>query len=88
MISALSVNPTRRTTPVYVLPRFANDKNGSRVNWRKPIETPRQFWATHAANAFEERDDLGNVEIQLQLSACSYQWFDFHRMFGILVYGS
>ncbi|XP_078176753.1 carotenoid cleavage dioxygenase 7 isoform X1 [Carex rostrata] len=82
MISSLSVNPTRRTTPVYVLPRFANDKNGIRMNWRKPIETPRQFWATHSANAFEERDDLGNVEIQLQLSACSYQWFDFHRMFG------
>ncbi|KAJ1702269.1 hypothetical protein LUZ63_002048 [Rhynchospora breviuscula] len=82
MISALAVNPTRPTTPVYILPRFTDERNGNTTHWRKPIEAPQQFWAMHAANAFEERDGLGNVEIQLQMSACSYQWFDFHRMFG------
>jgi 9-cis-beta-carotene 9',10'-cleaving dioxygenase len=88
MISALSVNPTQPTTPVYILPRFTDQRNGSTLKWRNPIEAPWQFWSIHTANAFEERDKLGNVEIQLQLSACSYQWFDFHRMFGNLVDGS
>ncbi|KAJ3680610.1 hypothetical protein LUZ60_016888 [Juncus effusus] len=79
MITALSVNPTKSSSPVYLLPRFSS---GNSRNWREPIEAPSQFWAIHFANAFEQRDNNDNVQIQLQVSACSYRWFNFHRMFG------
>ncbi|KAA8515887.1 hypothetical protein F0562_019066 [Nyssa sinensis] len=84
MISALSVNPSKPTSPIYLLPRFPNEitkEEGSR-DWRVPIEAPSQLWVLHVGNAFEKRDDSGNAEIQIQASGCSYQWFNFQKMFG------
>ncbi|GMH00628.1 hypothetical protein Nepgr_002467 [Nepenthes gracilis] len=79
MISALTVNPSKSTTPIYLLPRFSkNDKH-----WRVPVEVPSQLWLLHVANAFEETDDeSGNLLIQIHATICSYQWFNFHKLFG------
>ncbi|XP_020084493.1 carotenoid cleavage dioxygenase 7, chloroplastic [Ananas comosus] len=83
MISALSVNPSQPSTPIYVLPRFsAGETNITKRDWRVPVEAPSQLWGMHIGNAFEERDGDGNLEVQLQVSVCSYQWFNFQRMFG------
>lgn len=82
MISALSVNPSRPTSPIYLLPRFPDGEGGSRRDWAVPIEAPGQLWVLHIGNAFERREESGEVEIQLQASACSYQWFNFQKMFG------
>lgn len=82
MITALCVNPSQRTTPVYLLPRFSESADHDGRDWRVPIEAPSQLWTLHVGNAFEERDTLGNVNIQLQASVCSYQWFNFQKMFG------
>ncbi|RWV86312.1 hypothetical protein GW17_00051806 [Ensete ventricosum] len=81
MISALAVNPSQPSTPIYVLPRFSQSPNQDR-NWLVPIQAPSQQWALHTGNAFEERDGNGNLKIQLQASVCSYQWLNFHKMFG------
>ncbi|KAK8964219.1 hypothetical protein KSP40_PGU000802 [Platanthera guangdongensis] len=85
MISALSLNPSQSKTPIYLLPRFESPTKGQR-DWRVPIEAPSQLWISHIANAFEEDDGGdnggGGVNIQIQASACSYQWFDFKKMFG------
>ncbi|KAL8500271.1 hypothetical protein ACS0TY_020032 [Phlomoides rotata] len=80
MISALSVNPSKPTSPIYLLPRFPN-KSLTR-DWRIPIEAPSQMWVLHVANAFEEKHVNGNLQIQIQASGCSYQWFNFQKMFG------
>ncbi|CAK9146221.1 unnamed protein product [Ilex paraguariensis] len=82
MISALSVNPSKPTSPIYLLPRFPNESTGEERDWRVPIEAPSQMWTIHVANAFEKRDENGSVEIQIQASACSYQWFNFQKLFG------
>ncbi|KAK4738571.1 hypothetical protein R3W88_002268 [Solanum pinnatisectum] len=84
MISALSVNPSKPTSPIYLLPRFPNKQtNNVERDWRKPIEAPSQMWVLHVGNAFEEIDEQnGNVNIQIQASGCSYQWFNFQKMFG------
>ena len=82
MISALSVNPSKPTSPIYLLPRFSEDSIGNNEDWRVPIEVPSQLWLIHASNAYEERDDRGNLNIQIHATACSYQWFNFHKMFG------
>ncbi|WOL00248.1 carotenoid cleavage dioxygenase 7, chloroplastic [Canna indica] len=79
MIAALAVNPSKPTTPIYVLPRFCQEQGR---NWSAPIEVPWQKWALHVGNAFEEKDGTGNLKIQLQASVCSYQWFNFQKMFG------
>ncbi|CAN6477946.1 unnamed protein product [Victoria cruziana] len=81
MISALSLDDSSLKTPIYVLPRFSDDSTGNR-DWTVPIEAPSQFWLLHVANAFEEREGSGNLEIHMQASTCSYQWFDFNKMFG------
>ncbi|PKA64156.1 Carotenoid cleavage dioxygenase 7, chloroplastic [Apostasia shenzhenica] len=81
MISALAVNPSQSKTPVYLLPRFAG-RAKQRRDWRAPIEVPSQLWISHVANAFEEDDGAGGVEFQIQASACSYEWFNFQKMFG------
>ncbi|XP_073107168.1 carotenoid cleavage dioxygenase 7, chloroplastic-like [Elaeis guineensis] len=81
MITALSVNPSQQSTPVYLLPRFSESAQSGR-DWRVPIEAPPQLWSSHVGNAFEERDEIGNLNIQLQVSVCSYQWFNFQKMFG------
>ncbi|GER49360.1 carotenoid cleavage dioxygenase [Striga asiatica] len=85
MISALSLNPSKSTTPIYLLPRFPNNSqqpNRPLRDWKIPIEAPSQMWVLHMANAFEERGVDGNLEIQIQASSCSYQWFNFQKMFG------
>lgn len=85
MISALSVNPSKQTSPIYLLPRFPRSETDNVVvqrDWRIPIEAPSQMWVLHVGNAFEGRDESGNVEIQIQASGCSYQWFNFQKMFG------
>lgn len=85
MISALSVNPSKATSPIYLLPRFSDHNQTNNIvqrDWRKPIEAPTQMWVLHVGNAFEEKDENGNVNIQIQASGCSYQWFNFQKMFG------
>ncbi|XP_043718026.1 carotenoid cleavage dioxygenase 7, chloroplastic [Telopea speciosissima] len=81
MISALSVNPSKSTTPIYLLPRSLNSVNKGR-NWRVPIEAPLQIWLLHVGNAFEQKDKNGVLEVQVQAVTCSYQWFNFIEMFG------
>ncbi|XP_065864301.1 carotenoid cleavage dioxygenase 7, chloroplastic [Euphorbia lathyris] len=81
MISALSVNPSKATSPIYLLPRFP-DKSPSCRDWRVPIEVPSQMWLLHVGNAFESVDDNGKLDIQVHACACSYQWFNFQKMFG------
>lgn len=83
MISALSVNHSKPTSSIYVLPRFSNNTANphSDEHWRKPIEAP-QLWLLHVANAFENIDEFGNLTIQIQATACAYQWFNFQKMFG------
>ncbi|KAI3444756.1 hypothetical protein Pfo_001421 [Paulownia fortunei] len=80
MISALSVNPSKPTSPIYLLPRFPNSQANRLRDWRIPIEAPSQMWVLHVGNAFEERDVNGNLEIQIQASGCSYQWFNFQKI--------
>ncbi|XVF22822.1 hypothetical protein REPUB_Repub12eG0204000 [Reevesia pubescens] len=82
MISALSVNPNKSTSPIYLLPRFPADKSAANRDWRVPVEAPSQKWLLHVGNAFEVKDVHGNSEIQIQACACSYQWFNFQKLFG------
>ncbi|KAI3832290.1 hypothetical protein MKW92_018978 [Papaver armeniacum] len=81
MITALSVNPNKPTSPIYVLPRFPDKVKGDR-DWKIPVEAPLQMWVLHAGNAFELTDQRGNLEIQIHAAICSYKWFNFHKMFG------
>ena len=81
MISALSVNPSKTTTPIYLLPRFP-DKSGKARDWQVPVEAPSQFWMLHVANAFAIKDVNGNSEIQIHAATCSYQWFNLQKVFG------
>lgn len=81
MIAALAVDPSRQSTPVYLLPRSPEAEATGR-DWSVPIEAPSQMWSMHVGNAFEERNARGGINIQLHMSGCSYQWFNFHRMFG------
>ena len=85
MISALTVNPSKPTSPIYLLPRFPS-KNKSKCkerDWRVPLEAPSQLWLLHVGNAFEVKDSQGNLDIQVQAAACSYQWFNFRTLFGM-----
>ncbi|KAI3985453.1 hypothetical protein MKX01_033767 [Papaver californicum] len=75
------VNPNKPTSPIYLLPRFP-DKVQSDRDWKIPIEAPSQMWVLHAGNAFELKDQGGNLEIQIHAAICSYKWFNFHKMFG------
>ncbi|CAA2954239.1 carotenoid cleavage dioxygenase 7, chloroplastic [Olea europaea subsp. europaea] len=70
MISTLTVNPSKPTSPIYLLPR---SKIEEMRDWRIPIEAPSQLWVLHVGNAFEEKDENGNVEIQIQASG--YDWW-------------
>ncbi|XP_051138318.1 carotenoid cleavage dioxygenase 7, chloroplastic [Andrographis paniculata] len=80
MISALTLNPSKPTSPIYLLPRFPGS---SSRDWRVPIQAPSQIWLLHVANAFEIRDPVsGGLHVQIQASGCSYQWFNFQKMFG------
>jgi 9-cis-beta-carotene 9',10'-cleaving dioxygenase len=81
MIAALAVDPSRQSTPVYLLPRSAEAEASGR-DWSVPVEAPSQMWSMHVGNAFEERNARGGINVQVQMSGCSYQWFNFQRMFG------
>ncbi|KAJ6722668.1 BETA-CAROTENE DIOXYGENASE [Salix koriyanagi] len=81
MISALSVNPSKSTSPIYLLPRFPG-KSSSNRNWRVPVEAPSSMWLLHVGNAYEAKDVNGNLQIQIHASICSYQWFNFKKLFG------
>lgn len=83
MVSALSLNPSNESSPIYILPRFSEKSMGDR-DWRVPVEVSSQLWLIHSGNAYETREDNGDLKIQIQASACSYQWFDFQKMFGKL----
>ncbi|XP_073144507.1 carotenoid cleavage dioxygenase 7, chloroplastic-like [Henckelia pumila] len=82
MISALTLNPSKPTSPIYLLPRFPNAQPNKLRDWRIPIQAPSQMWVLHVGNAFEERGKDGNLHIQIQASGCSYRWFNFQKMFG------
>ncbi|PPD80967.1 hypothetical protein GOBAR_DD22101 [Gossypium barbadense] len=82
MISALSVNPSKSTSPIYLLPRFPSEKSAGQRDWRVPVEAPSRKWLLHVGNAFEIKDIDGNSLIQIQACACSYQWFNFQKLFG------
>ncbi|KAK1586594.1 hypothetical protein Q3G72_004029 [Acer saccharum] len=82
MISALSLNPSKTTSPIYLLPRFSDEKSVGSRDWRVPVEAPSQMWLLHVGNAFEVKDVHGNSHIQIYASSCSYQWFNFQRLFG------
>ncbi|KAJ6872532.1 hypothetical protein NC651_031602 [Populus alba x Populus x berolinensis] len=81
MISALSVNPSKSTSPIYLLPRFP-EKSPSKRNWRVPVEAPSTMWLLHVGNAYEAKDVNGNLQIQIHACICSYQWFNFQKLFG------
>ncbi|KAL2892512.1 Carotenoid cleavage dioxygenase 7 chloroplastic, partial [Bienertia sinuspersici] len=82
MISALSVNHSKPTSSIYLLPRFSNNTTNPNFDeyWKKPIEAP-QLWLLHVANAYESIDDDGNLAIRMHATACAYQWFNFQNMF-------
>lgn len=86
MITALSVNTSKPTSPIYLLPRFPkesiNNNGGEERDWKVAIEAPSQMWVLHVGNAYEEKDQNGNLQIRIQASSCSYQWFNFEKMFG------
>ncbi|WVZ06593.1 hypothetical protein V8G54_019939 [Vigna mungo] len=82
MISALRVNPSKSTSPIYLIPRFPEKEKGKERDWRVPVEAPSQLWFLHVGNAFEVRHQHGNLDIQIQAAACSYQWFNFSKLFG------
>ncbi|KAI9164817.1 hypothetical protein LWI28_002653 [Acer negundo] len=79
MISALSLNPSKTTSPIYLLPRFSDEKTR---DWRVPVEAPSQMWLLHVGNAFQVKDVHGNSHIQIYAASCSYQWFNFQKLFG------
>ncbi|KAG0458948.1 hypothetical protein HPP92_022076 [Vanilla planifolia] len=81
MISALSLNPNQSKTPIYLLPR-STASEGKPRDWEVPIEAPSQLWISHVENAFEEDEGGGRLHLQIQASACSYQWFNMQKMFG------
>ncbi|XP_027335341.1 carotenoid cleavage dioxygenase 7, chloroplastic [Abrus precatorius] len=82
MISALRVNPSKSTSPIYLLPRFPDKPKDKERDWRVPVEAPSQLWLLHVGNAFEVRHVHGNLDIQIQAAACSYQWLNFSKLFG------
>jgi 9-cis-beta-carotene 9',10'-cleaving dioxygenase len=82
MIGALQLDPSKETTPVYLLPR-STEAVASGRDWTVPVEAPAQMWSMHVGNAFEEDLGRGGTDIRLHMSGCSYEWFHFHRMFGM-----
>lgn len=90
MISALSVNPSKSTSPVYLLPRSSSIEGGAaRRDWREPIELPSQLWLLHFGNAFQRKSihqgSAGeDIEIKFLASASSYRWFNFPSLLGKL----
>ncbi|KAL5571640.1 hypothetical protein UlMin_021237 [Ulmus minor] len=76
MITALRANSSKGTSPIYLLPRFSCGLRSR--DWRVPVEAPSQLWLLHVGNAFENN----NMDIQIQATACSYHWFNFHKLFG------
>lgn len=83
MIAALKVNPSKNTSPIYLLPRFPENSKCKERDWRVPVEVPSQLWLIHVGNAFQVTHAHGNLDIQIQATACSYQWFNFRKLFGM-----
>ncbi|KAH9627467.1 hypothetical protein KSS87_006158, partial [Heliosperma pusillum] len=85
MISTLSVDHSKPTSPIYILPRFLKSNSISISNsndyLRQCVEIP-QSWLIHVANAYEEIDIDGNLFIRIHATSCSYKWFNFQNMFG------
>lgn len=77
MISALKVNPSKKTSPIYLLPRCPQIDNDR--DWRVPIEAPSQMWLLHVGNAYTSSD---SHHIHIHAVSCSYHWFNFQHMFG------
>lgn len=88
MITALSVNPSKMTTPIYLLPRFANKENKLIIkrDWRVPLEAPLRLWLLHVGNAYQNLENGNKINVQIHASACSYHWFNFHKLFGNYYY--
>ncbi|KAL5190601.1 Carotenoid cleavage dioxygenase 7, chloroplastic [Glycine soja] len=86
MILSLMVNPSKSTSPIYLIPRFPGKNNGKERDWRVPVEAPSQLWLLHVGNAFEVRHPHRNLDIQIQAAACSYQWFNFSKLFDPILY--
>ncbi|TYK24708.1 carotenoid cleavage dioxygenase 7 [Cucumis melo var. makuwa] len=51
MISALSVNTNKSTSPIYLIPRFGEDSNKDCKE--TIVEVPSRLWVLHVGNAFE-----------------------------------
>ncbi|CAN1315400.1 Carotenoid cleavage dioxygenase 7, chloroplastic [Linum perenne] len=81
MISTLSVNPSS-TSPIYLLPRFPSHESSSQRDWRVPVEAQLPMWLNHVGNAFQSIDEDGNSKIHIHAATCSYEWFNFHKLFG------
>nr|GMD05312.1 carotenoid cleavage dioxygenase 7, chloroplastic [Ipomoea batatas] len=78
MISALSVNPSKQTSPIYLLPRFPRNVGiALRV---VSVKLHRRLWVLHVGNAFEDRDEMANVEISIQASGYDWQKMGIARM--------
>ncbi|TXG59840.1 hypothetical protein EZV62_014413 [Acer yangbiense] len=46
------------------------------------VEAPSQMWLLLVGNAFQVKDVHGNSHIQIYAASCSYQWFNFQKLFG------
>ncbi|NP_001284427.1 carotenoid cleavage dioxygenase 7, chloroplastic [Cucumis melo] len=81
MISALSVNTNKSTSPIYLIPRFGEDSNKDCKE--TIVEVPSRLWVLHVGNAFEIiHEEDGTLDFQIHASSCSYQWFNFKKLFG------
>lgn len=81
MISALSVNTNKSTSPIYLIPRFGEDSK--KDDWKETIvEVPSRLWLLHVGNAFETIHEDGTLDFEIHASSCSYQWFNFKKLFG------
>ena len=84
MITAITGNPSKNTTPIYLLPRFDVSKNDESIrDWRVPVEAPSRSWLLHVANSYQQFDHKnGSLNIKIHAGACSYEWFNFQKLFG------
>ncbi|KAF9591158.1 hypothetical protein IFM89_002113 [Coptis chinensis] len=68
MISALSMDDSKSTSPIYLLPRFPNEIVEDR-DWRVPIEAPKQMWLLHVGDK-EDDGYLLVVEYAVSVQRC------------------
>ncbi|KAH7566232.1 hypothetical protein JRO89_XS08G0121900 [Xanthoceras sorbifolium] len=79
MISALSVNPSKPTSPIYLLPRFPADKCGSCI--RISIDQHHDLSLLQNSNreVSINLDSDGNCQKLVKLNAISYPHFELSR---------